>query len=337
MQQRHSLILAVNRYALALAEEYSLVLPDTTSSGRKGIKRGGKEDEDEDEAVDGGSDDEDEEEEGASKEDGDKEDDEEGDEDDDNDEDGDGEMQDVVFPGEGKQGGAEARSRLEKLTLAMTAETDAQHLSAARDVFLEKLEKMKVKVATNNSQKTVGFTAGEAVEIANFFFAEMMGPKALGRLGGLIRLYSLKDEDGMDHGVAARAHALSKMDENPAPIRAFYHAFSSAQSTHIHSSSGLAHMAQIGSSLRLLERYNRLRDLAAAKDTDLIGFLRGRGYSTRRGVNWQSCIVKYLADSLEIPNSTLQNRCQAAQGVAALKDQFGNGIIPVLPIGTMNR
>ena len=72
------------------------------------------------------------------------------------------------------------------------------------------------------------FTAGETIKIANFFFAEMMGPKALSRLGGLIRLYSLKDEDGMDYKMAARAYALFKIDENLAPIRVFYYAFSSA-------------------------------------------------------------------------------------------------------------
>jgi len=74
----------------------------------------------------------------------------------------------------------------------------------------------------------VGFIAGEAVEIANFFFAEMMGFKAFGCFGGLIRLYFLKDEDGMDYKMAARAYALFKIDENLAPIRVFYYAFSSA-------------------------------------------------------------------------------------------------------------
>ncbi len=74
----------------------------------------------------------------------------------------------------------------------------------------------------------MGFIVGEAVEIANFFFAEMIRFKILNRLDNLIRLYSLKNEDGIDYKMAAKTYTFSKINENPAPIRVFYHAFSRA-------------------------------------------------------------------------------------------------------------
>ncbi len=316
-QQRETLILCLNQFVSALARENNVSLPNATPSRPK---RNTHESGDDDA---GGGEDEDENSNESEEEGG-----EEG---------GEEAMQDVRFTAINNRDRGEVEDQLESLTLAMTSEAGTEQLEKVRNAFFQELVKMRVKVTADNRTKVVGFAQDEAAEITNFFFVEMMGPKALGRLGSLVRLYTAELDDGMDRGAAARAQTLAEMADNPLSIRRFFNAFSKAQSTRTSSTSGLAHMHQITLSINLLEQYGGLRRMAAGKDPALLAFLKGRNYSTRRGRGWQSCIVQFLAESLEISPTTLQNTCQSALGVAALTDQFGNGIIPVLPLGVMNR
>ena len=96
-------------------------------------------------------------------------------------------------------------------------------------------------------------------------------------------------------------------------------------------------MEQITLHVELLSQFNQLKTLAAAKDTALLSFLRDSGYKTSRGLGWQSCVINFLANSINISPTILQNTCQMAQGVMALIEIFGPGIIPVLPPNVMTR
>ncbi len=304
-RQRQTIIRHLGHFVSALAQQHNVTLPDTAFAQKS--KRGESEEESE------------------------------GEEDSDDDGTEDDAMGDVQFTGTAKKDQKTLEDRLGALTLAIDSDVDTGRLQTVRDSFFRKLLGMRAPVMIDNKEQMAGFDEEEAVDITNFFFVEMMGPNAIHRLRSLIRSYSTDHPDGLDQGAAARARTLSLMDENPLSIRRFYIAFSRAQSTRTSPNSGLGRMYQVRLSMALLDQYNSLRRMAAQKDPALLNFLRGRGYQTERGVGWQSCTVRCLAESLEVSPTILQNICQSAQGVAALAEHFGNGILAILPVGAMNR
>jgi hypothetical protein len=227
--------------------------------------------------------------------------------------------------------------KLEKIRMALSAEADKAALEIARDKFYKKLEKLEVKVTKDNKVERQRFSKSEAVEITNFFFADMMGPKAATRLQALLRSYTADYSDGIDRGAGARAEAAAKDEANITTVRSFFDAFARTQRSRPNLKGGLAAMEQIILHVELLSQFNQLKTLAAAKDTALLSFLRDSGYKTSRGLGWQSCVINFLANSIHISPCVLQNTCQMAQGVMALIEIFGPGIIPVLPAGVMTR
>lgn len=228
-------------------------------------------------------------------------------------------------------------NKLEKIRMALSAEADKAALEIARDKFYKKLEKLEVKVTKDNKVERQKFSKSEAVEITNFFFADMMGPKAATRLQALVRSYTADYNDGIDRGAGARAEAAAKDEANITTVRSFFDAFARTQRSRPNLQGGLAAMEQIMLHVELLSQFNQLKALAAAKDTALLSFLRDSGYETSRGLGWQSCVINFLANSIHVSSSVLQNTCQMAQGVMALIEIFGPGIIPVLPAGVMTR
>jgi hypothetical protein len=228
-------------------------------------------------------------------------------------------------------------SLLSRLTLAMTPDVGTGDLARMQQAFFRSLVRVKVKVSINNKKETVGFDNQEAVDITNFFFGEMMGASALGRLSSLIRFYSSDYSDGIDKGAAARAALLADNAETPISILRFFGAFSKAQQSRNSTSTHFAQMQQTNFALDLLHQFNTLRQMAHDRDSGLLKFLQRHGFITKRGVTWPSCIINYLATSLDISAVILQNTSQAAQGVAGLVEQFGPGIVTILPPGAMNK
>jgi hypothetical protein len=195
--------------------------------------------------------------------------------------------------------------KLEEIKMALSAEADKAVLEIARDKFYKKLEKLEVKVIKDNKVERQRFSKSEAVEITNFFFADMMGPKAATRLQALLRSYTADYNDGIDRGAGARAEAAAKDDANITTVRSFFDAFARTQRSRPNLQGGLAAMEQIMLHVELLSQFNRLKTLAAAKDTALLSFLRDSGYKTSRGLGWQSCVINFLADSIHISPSVL--------------------------------
>jgi hypothetical protein len=238
--------------------------------------------------------------------------------------------------GQGEDGSA-AESRLTDLTLAMNREVDTEALAGMRDRFIEAVRKLKPEVKRDNKSEVKPFSEAELVEIANFFFGEVMGPASLARLRSLISFYNQETEHGLDVGVSARAASLAGEEETPHPLREFFMSFSKAEAAQVSKTSVFGQINQTVLGLELHRHYNELRSLARTGDPALLAFLRAQGQRTRKGVGWQSCVINYLAASLETTPTILQNTCQTAQGVAGLVEQFGPGIIVLLPAGASHK
>jgi len=219
----------------------------------------------------------------------------------------------------------------------MTSDVNAAALSEMMKRFFQELRRLSMEVRTNNKLETKKFTDDEAVDITNFFFTEMMGPRCLGRISSLIRHYNKHGEYGIDKGAAARAEALAQDPDTPASIRRFFGAFSKVERAKMGASSVFGQLQHAELNLDLLHQFNALKTMVQDSNKQLMDFLKKNGYSTAKGVSWQSLIITYLADALQIDNIALRNNTQSAQGIAALVDQFGFGILTVLPPGANNK
>ncbi len=100
-------------------------------------------------------------------------------------------------------------------------------------------------------------------------------------------------------------------------------------------------MPEIATTIRAFELYNaffQLREKASGpKGDELRAFLAAQGFSTSVGRDVRSCILKYFARELDISSGQLSNTLQAYQGIFLLAQQFGKGILVLLPKGGSHR
>jgi hypothetical protein len=84
--------------------------------------------------------------------------------------------------------------------------------------------------------------------------------------------------------------------------------------------------------VELFHAWSRLNDLAARKDPDVQRSFGRYNLKTSRGRDSRSLVKEFLKLELELKDETaLQNRCQAAQGIANLVEEFGRGVLILLP------
>ena len=72
--------------------------------------------------------------------------------------------------------------RLKKIRMALSAEADKAVLKVIWDKFYKKLKKLEYEVTKDNKVGWQRFSKTKAIEITNFFFADIIGPKAVIRL-----------------------------------------------------------------------------------------------------------------------------------------------------------
>ena len=63
--------------------------------------------------------------------------------------------------------------------MALSIEADKAALKVIQDKFYKKLKKLEVKVTKDNKVRWQRFSKTKAIEITNFFFTNIMGPKAV--------------------------------------------------------------------------------------------------------------------------------------------------------------
>jgi hypothetical protein len=85
-------------------------------------------------------------------------------------------------------------------------------------------------------------------------------------------------------------------------------------------------------SYQLYLAFARLRAIAAGEDGDqLRAFLAAQGFTQSRGVDVRTCILRYLGRELEMPLGRLHNTLQAQLGVYHVVQEFGPGVLVLLP------
>lgn len=221
------------------------------------------------------------------------------------------------------------------ISLSLTPDLGIAQLQHSRNVFYEQIQQIRAPRTSGPKRQAVNveFSSDEAKAISNFFFTEVMGQEAWGRLENLIKTYSGDQVREQLARSSMLADKLSRSADVPPFVRAFYesyyHAFRAS------SRNTLAGFQKTVADVDLYNRWVELRARAAARDADLLHFLEQKGYGTRVGVDFRSLVNQFLSDSLHLPKKhDLQNICQSSQGIAELVQVFGQGIIVLLPPNT---
>jgi hypothetical protein len=192
----------------------------------------------------------------------------------------------------------------------------------------------------NGRKVLTQFTSTEAIAITNFFFTEVMGPETYTRVANIAQYYNTnRSPDNISQATAVRAALLANDETIPGPLKSFYASFSLVHRLMVNTNTNYGSLIRTISTVDLYNKWQGLRKLARKGNANIIEFLNKQGLYTRPGVDLHSLVNQYLSNALGFGNNTntLQNTCQAAQGISYLIEQFGDGIVIFLPTSASTR
>lgn len=224
---------------------------------------------------------------------------------------------------------------LQPISLALTPTCDKARVESLRNEFYAELSQKHIPF-WHDKKLTVQDLGPHAVGITNFFFEDMMGPKALLRSADLVKKCKTTSGETLDEDLATRAAYLEQNDGLPEGVRHFFGTFSKAvliRKGHIRQYRSIKQMTFY---VELLREYQALTERAKNADKDLIEHLEREGYVTTRGRGYRTCIVNYLAKCLGLGISKFKDICQTAKGIKELMEYTGPGILAILPVNAMN-
>ncbi len=94
-------------------------------------------------------------------------------------------------------------------------------MEARRDEFYQYLSRVQVRQVINKNTVVEGFTAEQAIELTNFFFDRMMGPRDPSHVASMIKYYTTDHPGSPDAGLEKRASNLATSDDKPLIVRQF--------------------------------------------------------------------------------------------------------------------
>jgi hypothetical protein len=228
--------------------------------------------------------------------------------------------------------------KLQPVEFALSDDLTIAVIEKARDRFLAVITKLEISIMKDNKASTVEFTKQEALTVTNFFFSDLLGKDLRARMKTIITYYTSRAEEGIPIGAGSIASELSKDRSYPSSLRRFYIVFSAAHRQRLSSATHYATWQKHVRSLELYNEFIRLHQEAVEKEPALVAFLEKSGLSPARGRDYRTLVNEHLCATLHIDSvNVLQNTTQAAKGIRALVDHFGDGILVMLPAGAENK
>lgn len=210
-------------------------------------------------------------------------------------------------------------------------EADESTIISLRNSFFKGLSELKIEKTQGKGKSS--FSKAEAIEITNFFFAEVLGPPATKRLKSIITEFNTPSTSWFGARPSAKALELSTDTTIFPAFRQFFDAVHKTERLGTSSNSALNHVHMLLANVKLVRRYQELRNRADQEDPELIAHLVSLGYSLRKGAGWTTCVLDYLSKSLGMDRDVLERSTQSSQAVELIVSLFGTGIIAVLPPG----
>lgn len=215
-----------------------------------------------------------------------------------------------------------------EITLSISETCTVTDLTRIRKAFYDEL--LSVLDADPKAEEV-------ALHFTSFFFEEVMGRSCLERLVRFCKGYSTHTAKEMDAGAVRRLLVLASDRTNPASVRKVYSTLHGQETSRAHKSPLVQHLDQLLYARRLSVDYRTLLDELEGGDSDLIEFFAKQGFEPKPGHGWASVVVDLIVHQSGVARGAFNNTYERSKGVDQLVKQFGEGILPLLPPGSMNR
>lgn len=214
----------------------------------------------------------------------------------------------------------------------MTSDRTCEDLTAAAAEFGQRLAELRFDERKNNKPVKTALMPDDVKTLVHFFFHDVFG------LGCRERIYTLIDElgnedkqgDELGSGVLASQRAI---DTTLIPeVRAFFTKYSCWHKGEIDHSKIYPVILQTIRAYELYVSFVTLREMTSGDSgSQLRKFLADQGFCQSRGVDIRTCILRYLCRELNMTPTQLNNTLQAQLGIYSLVQEFGMGILVLLP------
>jgi hypothetical protein len=218
----------------------------------------------------------------------------------------------------------------------VTPQCSRQTATDRASSFQQMLSGLEVTEKKNNSIIISRINPADIPLLVQFFFHDIFGE------GCQKRMCTLLDELVLQSPGPSQASPLATQKANDQTLLPEVQAFFSTYAKwHMEEEKQTQIVPVIAHTMRAFKLYyafSQLREKASGpQGKELRDFLAAQGFSTSVGRDIRSCILKYLSRELGISSGQLNNTLQAYQGVFLLAQQFGNGILVLLPKGAPYR
>ena len=216
--------------------------------------------------------------------------------------------------------------------VSLVASRSPESLTETARSFADSLLARVFEEKRNNRAVRTRLKAEDVRLFVNFFFSDIFGD------GSRQRIYALADEFSATQAddpypepsrlAAGHAANTALLPE----VREFFSIYSSWYQGEAEQAKVYPLILQSIRSYQLYLAFARLRKTASSPDGDeLRTFLASEGFPQSRGVDIRSCILRYLSRELKTPLGRLNNVLQAQLGIYQVVQEFGLGILVLLP------
>ena len=215
-------------------------------------------------------------------------------------------------------------------SVALTPRYGCSAVNAAAARFYQELQCLQINEKKNNVLVTSQIHLADITTLTRFFFHDVFGAGCQKRMFLLLDAIALQNPH---HKSTATIAAEKATDTTlPTEVQVFFADYSR---WHMEEAKHVGIESTVANTVRSFELYNsffQLREKAVGPaGGQLQEFLREQGFTTSVGVDIRTCILKYLSRELHIAPGQLNNALQAQQGIFQLAQQFGKGILVLLP------
>jgi hypothetical protein len=167
-----------------------------------------------------------------------------------------------------------------------------------------------------------------------FFFHDVFGSQCQKRIYELLDEIAIKEgrKAPPNHVAASQRADQRALDTKlPLEVRTFFSRYSTWQKGETNTLAQDTTMQTIRS-YDLYSSWQALRDIASGDEcSKLRQFLVSQGFEQSVGVDIRSCILRYLSRELDVSRNSLNNHLQNQSGIYYLVQEFGKGILVLLP------
>lgn len=215
----------------------------------------------------------------------------------------------------------------------LSKDCSREDLRASVMTVKTELDELQIDVLNKRRLEVMSLSDEEKEQVLDLIINDILGSRQWDNLENLVKKYNNPPEKA-DSGLGRRSERLATDKRLPSMIRAFYGTYSQELRK---KRSGTNQIGDLISGLNFMDNYDGLMTKAAAKDPTLVDFLKENGFEAKRGQDWRTKTIDFLAYKLKCDRTKLIEDTTRLHGVKVFVDVFGEGILLLIPANQLRR